>query len=138
MTAMGRAWSNMTVLGRVLLPLALLVFIVGPIVTVLFALFLGPILVGRGLPVTRVAPAALSATFATSLVGAAAYALLSLVNSGDIAPDWWLGIACGTGGLLGGYLGARLQPRLPERALRLTLGALASALGALYATQTLL
>src|SRR5689334_4692945 len=45
MTAMGRAWSNMTVLGRVLLPLALLVFVVGPIVTVLFALFLGPLLV---------------------------------------------------------------------------------------------
>ena len=45
MTAMGRAWSNMTVLGRVLLPLALLVFIVGPVVTVLFALFVGPLLV---------------------------------------------------------------------------------------------
>jgi NADH-quinone oxidoreductase subunit H len=45
MTAMGRAWSNMTVLGRVLLPLALLVLVVGPIVTVLFALFLGPLLV---------------------------------------------------------------------------------------------
>ncbi|HET7828970.1 MAG TPA: complex I subunit 1 family protein [Candidatus Limnocylindrales bacterium] len=42
---MGRAWSNMTVLGRVLLPLALLVLVVGPIVTVLFALFLGPFLV---------------------------------------------------------------------------------------------
>ena len=35
----------MTVLGRVLLPLALLVFIVGPILTVLVALFLGPLLV---------------------------------------------------------------------------------------------
>jgi NADH-quinone oxidoreductase subunit H len=45
MTAINRAWSNMTVLGRVLLPLALLVFIVGPILTVLVALFLGPLLV---------------------------------------------------------------------------------------------
>jgi NADH-quinone oxidoreductase subunit H len=45
MTAINRAWSNMTVLGRVLLPLALLVFVVGPILTVLVALFLGPLLV---------------------------------------------------------------------------------------------
>jgi NADH-quinone oxidoreductase subunit H len=44
-TAINRAWSNMTVLGRVLLPLALLVFVVGPIVTVLIAVFIGPLLV---------------------------------------------------------------------------------------------
>ena len=44
-TAINRAWSNMTVLGRVLLPLALLVFVVGPILTVLIAVFLGPLLV---------------------------------------------------------------------------------------------
>ena len=45
MTAINRAWSNMTVLGRVLLPLALLVFVVGPILTVLLAVFVGPFLV---------------------------------------------------------------------------------------------
>jgi NADH-quinone oxidoreductase subunit H len=45
MTAINRAWSNMTVLGRVLLPLALLVFVVGPILTVLIAVFVGPFLV---------------------------------------------------------------------------------------------
>ena len=45
MTAINRAWSNMTVLGRVLLPLALLVFVIGPILTVLIALFVGPLLV---------------------------------------------------------------------------------------------
>jgi NADH-quinone oxidoreductase subunit H len=45
MTTINRAWSNMTVLGRVLLPLALLVFVIGPVVTVLAALFLGPLLV---------------------------------------------------------------------------------------------
>ncbi len=98
---------------------------------------LGPILAGRGLPVARVAPAALAATFTTSVVGAAAYAPLSLASSADVAPDWSLGLACGTGGLIGGYLGARLQPHLPERALRLLLSVLASALGALYAAQTL-
>ncbi|WP_369272339.1 sulfite exporter TauE/SafE family protein [Streptomyces sp. R11] len=122
---------------RTLTGLALAVGVVGGIYGIGGGSLLGPILVGRGLPVARVAPAALAATFATSLVGAATYALLSLISAGDIAPDWWLGLACGTGGLIGGYLGARLQPHLPERALRLLLGTLAAALGALYAAQTL-
>ena len=117
--------------------LALAVGVVGGIYGIGGGSLLGPILAGRGLPVARVAPAALAATFVTSVVGAAAYAVLSLVSTGDIAPDWWLGLACGTGGLIGGYLGARLQPHLPERALRILLGSLATAVGALYAAQTL-
>jgi NADH:ubiquinone oxidoreductase subunit H len=44
-TALNRAWGNMTVLGRVLLPLMLLVLVVGPVVTILLALFVGPLLV---------------------------------------------------------------------------------------------
>lgn len=59
------------------------------------------------------------------------------MSTGDVAPDWWLGPACGTGGLIGGYLGARLRPRLPERALRLLIGALAAVLGAPYTVRTL-
>ncbi|MGP4050044.1 sulfite exporter TauE/SafE family protein [Streptomyces sp. 2A115] len=122
---------------RTLTGLALAVGVVGGIYGIGGGSLLGPILAGRGLPLARVAPAALAVTFATSLVGAVAYALLSLVSSGDVAPNWWLGLACGTGGLIGGYLGARLQPRLPEQALRLLLGALAAALGTLYTAQTL-
>lgn len=53
-----------------------------------------------------------------------------------MAPDWFLGLACGVGGLIGGYLGARLQPHLPETVLRLLLGTLAAALGTLYVLQT--
>ncbi|MET9639314.1 TSUP family transporter [Streptomyces virginiae] len=98
---------------------------------------LGPILVGRGAPVAVVAPAALAATFATSVVGAVTYAVLSLAATGSVAPDWPLGLSCGAGGLLGGHLGARLQPRLPETALRLLLAALAAGIGALYAVQFL-
>lgn len=97
---------------------------------------LGPVLAVRGLPMTRVAPAALAATFATSIVGAAAYAVLSQVTSGDVAPDWGLGLSCGLGGLIGGYLGARLQPRLPETALRFLLATLATGIGTLYALQS--
>ncbi|MEU0414537.1 sulfite exporter TauE/SafE family protein [Streptomyces griseorubiginosus] len=122
---------------RTLTGLALAVGVIGGLYGIGGGSLLGPILAGRGLPVARVAPAALAATFTTSVVGAAAYALLSLASSADVAPDWSLGLACGTGGLIGGYLGARLQPHLPERALRLLLGVLAAALGALYAAQTL-
>ncbi|MEU7011155.1 TSUP family transporter [Streptomyces sp. NPDC046332] len=121
----------------VLTTLAVGVGVVGGIYGIGGGSLLGPILAARGLPMARVAPAALAATFATSVVGAAAYVVLSLASSGEVAPDWWLGLACGLGGLVGGYLGARLQPHLPDRALRLLLGTLATAIGALYATQAL-
>ncbi|MEU9161323.1 sulfite exporter TauE/SafE family protein [Streptomyces sp. NPDC048424] len=123
--------------ARTVTALALAVGVVGGIYGIGGGSLLGPILVGRGMPVVKVAPAALAATFATSVVGAATYALLSLADSGNIAPHWFLGLACGLGGLIGGYLGARLQPHLPERALRLLLGTLAAAVGALYAVETL-
>jgi uncharacterized protein len=122
--------------ARALTVLALVVGTVGGVYGIGGGSVIGPILVGRGLPVQRVAPAALAATFTTSVVGAAAFGVLSLVSSGDVAPDWQLGLACGAGGLIGGYLGARLQPHLPETALRLLLGTLAAALGTLYATRT--
>ncbi|GGW47779.1 sulfite exporter TauE/SafE family protein [Streptomyces caelestis] len=122
---------------RAVTGLALVVGVVGGIYGIGGGSVLGPVLVGRGMPVARVAPAALASTFATSVAGAAAFALLSLTSSGDIAPDWSLGLACGLGGLVGGYLGAHLQPRLPETALRLLLGALATVLGALHAAQSL-
>lgn len=38
---------------------------------------------------------------------------------------------------MGGYLGARLQPLLPENTLRLLLGTLATALATLYVIQAL-
>ncbi|MFJ4621811.1 TSUP family transporter [Streptomyces sp. NPDC088812] len=117
--------------------LALVVGVVGGIYGIGGGSLLGPILVGRGMPVATVAPAALASTFVTSVVGAATYALLSSTATGDIAPHWLLGLTCGLGGLVGGYLGARLQPRLPENALRLLLGAVAAGIGALYGVQAL-
>lgn len=122
---------------RAVTMLALTVGIVGGIYGIGGGSLLGPILVGRGLPITTVAPAALTSTFLTSLAGAGTYALLALTTTGDIAPNWPLGLLCGLGGLGGGYLGARLQPRLPETALRLLLGALAIALATLYTAQAL-
>ncbi|MFJ6610827.1 TSUP family transporter [Streptomyces sp. NPDC091289] len=122
---------------RAVTRLAMVVGVVGGIYGIGGGSLLGPILVGRGMPVAKVAPAALAATFVTSVVGAGTYALLSLTTTGDIAPYWSLGLACGLGGLCGGYLGAHLQPRLPETALRLLLGVLALGIGGLYAVQIL-
>ena len=75
---------------------------------------LSPILVGTGLTVAVVAPAAIASTFVVSVVGALTYVVLGTVVTGPIAPDWPIGLACGLGGLLGGYVGARLQPRMPR------------------------
>jgi hypothetical protein len=85
-----------------------------------------------------VAPAALTSTLVTSLAGAATYTILAATRDGlDIAPNWTIGIIAGAGGLVGGYLGAAIQPLLPDRTLRITLGALAIATAVLYAIQTI-
>lgn len=112
--------------------LALLVGTVGGIYGIGGGSLLGPILVGLGFSVIEVAPAALASTFLTSIVGVVAYAVLSLRASGSIAPDWIVGVGIGVGGLLGGFLGASLQPRIPEELLRRGLGLLALGLGARY------
>jgi len=118
--------------------LAFVVGIVGGIYGIGGGSILGPILVGTGMAITRVAPAALASTWVTSMIGVAAYAVIALSTPGTIAPDWSLGILTGIGGLVGGYTGARLQPRLPERLLRTLLGLLAAALAAMYLVQSLL
>ncbi|HUC06637.1 MAG TPA: sulfite exporter TauE/SafE family protein [Solirubrobacterales bacterium] len=122
---------------RQILLLALAVGTVGGIYGIGGGSILGPILVGLGFSVLEVAPAALAATFLTSIAGVIAFALLSIVGSGDVAPNWSLGIGMGIGGLAGAYLGARLQTRLPEQLLRRGLGVLALALGLRYAVLAL-
>ncbi|MFG1853942.1 TSUP family transporter [Actinomadura geliboluensis] len=123
--------------ARFITSLALVVGTVGGVYGIGGGSIAGPVLVGRGMPVAQVAPAALASTFLTSVAGASTYAILSLTAHGDIAPEWSLGLACGLGGLVGGYLGARLQPRLHEAALRFGLGLAATALAVLYLLQAL-
>jgi uncharacterized membrane protein YfcA len=99
---------------------------------------LSPILVGRGLPIAIVAPATLVCTFVTSAAGAITYLVLAFATAGQhITPNWTIGLVAGAGGLIGGYLGARLQPRLPEQILQMSLGISAIATATLYATQAL-
>jgi uncharacterized membrane protein YfcA len=117
--------------------LALGVGVIGGVYGIGGGSIIGPILVGSGLSVAVVAPAALASTFVTSVVGALAYAVLALGASGSIGPEWDVGLACGLGGLVGGYVGARLQPRVPERGLRILLGTIAVGVGFAYLVQVL-
>jgi uncharacterized protein len=118
--------------GPAVTALAFVAGVLGGIYGVGGGSLLSPILVAGGLSLVTVAPAALVSTLLTSVVGAGTYALLALTATGPVGPDWTLGLACGFGGLIGGYLGARLQPRLPPTALRLLLGSTALALAVGY------
>ncbi len=93
---------------------------------------LAPLLIRSGRPPSEVAPATLASTLVTSIAGVATFLVLSTHHRGSVAPDWTIGIALGAGGLAGGYLGARLQPRLPEMAIRRLLGVLVIAVGVRY------
>jgi uncharacterized protein len=90
---------------------------------------LSPILVADGQPPSRVAPAALSSTFLTSLAGVVTFSVLSLHQHGSVAPDWRTGIALGAGGLAGGYAGARLHARMPEKIIRRLLALVVVSIG---------
>ncbi len=123
---------------RMITATALAVGVVGGIYGIGGGSLLSPILAGRGVPLAEVAPAALTSTLLTSIVGAGTYAVLAATTGGvDIAPDWVIGFSCGTGGLVGGFLGAHLQPVAPERALRYLLAGLAVATAAVYVVQSL-
>lgn len=130
--SLGRRLRRRTVRG-----LAFTIGIVGGLYGIGGGSVLGPILVGTGMAVATVAPAALFSTWVTSMAGVATYAVLSLDATGPVSPDWALGIATGLGGLVGGWVGASLQPRIPERVLRTLLGVLALALAGLYLVQAL-
>ncbi len=86
-----------------------------------------------GLPAYTIAGATLSGTFLTSVAGICAFAVAGRMFAGvALQPDWPLGALFGLGGLLGGYVGARLQRFLPEFWIKAALGFLISALAADY------
>jgi uncharacterized membrane protein YfcA len=93
---------------------------------------LAPILIGSGRRPAEVAPAALAATFVTSVAGVITFTILSIHHHGSVAPDWPTGIALGVGGLAGAYTGARIQSRLPDALIRRLVGILVVAVGARY------
>ncbi len=87
------------------------------------------------LPVYTIAGACLFGTFVTSVAGVVTFELLGL-SAGPVArPDWALGSLFGLGGLVGTYVGARLQKHLPERWIRLFLGLVINGLALAYIVQ---
>jgi len=116
----------------VLIGLACLVGCAGGIYGIGGGSILSPVLIGAGRPAADVAPAALAATFVTSVAGVATFAILSVHHPGSVAPDWPTGVALGLGGLAGGYTGARIQARLPDTLIRRIVGILVLAIGARY------
>ncbi len=74
------------------------------------------------LPVYTVAGPTLMGTFITSVFGTLFYqALAPFYPHLVVAPDWKLGILFGLGGLVGMYVGARLQKFLPAKSIKLIL-----------------
>jgi uncharacterized membrane protein YfcA len=120
---------------RAIWGLSLVVGTVGGIYGIGGGSILAPILLAVGFSAFQVAPATLAATFVTSVAGIATYQVLQLSYTGPIAPDWALGLFLGAGGFAGSYLGARLQSRLPEAALRRLLGAIACLVAVRYLQQ---
>lgn len=124
---------------RVLLPRPALVVLLGLAAGLVGGVYgigggalLAPVLVGLGCAAALVAPATLLATFVTSLAGVAVYAGLALLGHPQAAPDWGIALACGLGGLVGGYVGAALQPRLSGDLLRRGLGIVSIGLAVSY------
>jgi uncharacterized protein len=119
-----------------LLPLVLVAAVVG-CVGGLYGIgggsILAPVLIGAGWSPKDVAPATLASTFVTSVAGVITFLVLASLHGGSVAPDWGIGLALGAGGIIGGYCGARLQPRLPEDAIRRLLGGIVTAIGLRYA-----
>jgi uncharacterized membrane protein YfcA len=116
----------------VLAALAAVVGCIGGIYGIGGGSILAPILIGSGRRPAEVAPAALAATFVTSVGGVITFTILSIHQHGPVAPAWPTGIALGIGGLAGGYTGARIQHRLPDALIRRLVGVLVVAIGARY------
>jgi uncharacterized membrane protein YfcA len=124
--------------GSRLLPVPILVALAGAVGCVggIYGIgggsILAPILIGSGRKPAEVAPAALAATFVTSVAGVITFVILSGQHQGTVSPDWPTGVALGVGGLAGAYTGARLQSRLPDALIRRLIGAVVIVIGARY------
>ncbi|GAB6181801.1 sulfite exporter TauE/SafE family protein [Desulfotomaculum defluvii] len=108
-----------------ILSLSLVVGLIGGIYGIGGGAIISPFCVAvLGLPVYTVAGAALAGTFITSIAGVTYYHILattSIANQTAVTPDWLLGVLFGVGGLLGTYVGARIQKFLPDKIIKIIL-----------------
>jgi uncharacterized membrane protein YfcA len=107
-----------------LLGLAMVVGIIAGVYGIGGGAIIAPFLITFfGLPVYAVAGAVLLGTFVSSLAGVTFYSLIP-INGAVAAPNWLLGILFGAGGMMGMYLGARMQKYMPGKWIKLMLGAI--------------
>jgi uncharacterized membrane protein YfcA len=81
--------------------------------------------------VYAIAGAVLLGTFTSSVAGVIFYSFIP-VNGAVAAPDWLLGILFGVGGLLGMYMGARLQKYISEKWIKFMLGTIVLIIASRY------
>jgi uncharacterized protein len=118
--------------------LSLLVGIIGGIYGIGGGAIIAPFFVTFfKLPVYTVAGAALMGTFVTSIAGVAFYQLMApFYPNLSVAPDWFLGILFGIGGMVGMYLGARCQKFVPAKTIKWMLATIIIATAAKYITES--
>jgi uncharacterized membrane protein YfcA len=125
--------------GPSILCLSLVVGLIGGIYGIGGGAIISPFCVAvLGLPVYTVAGAALAGTLITSIAGVAYYYLLAaggVAAGAAVTPDWMLGLLFGLGGLLGTYVGARIQKFLPDTLIKAILTALVLFLACTYIGQ---
>ncbi len=90
------------------------------------------------LPVYSIAGATLMGTFITSVAGALFFSFIPSSGGASAMPDWPLGILFGIGGFIGMYLGARFQKFVPQKFIKLILGAVILFLSIRYIYQIFL
>ncbi len=122
-----------------ILVLSLVVGLIGGIYGIGGGAIIAPFCVAvLGLPIYTVAGAAMAGTFITSIAGVFYYHILatsSIATGVNVSPDWMLGALFGIGGLLGTYVGARLQKFMPDKVIKVILTALILFLAISYTTQ---
>jgi uncharacterized membrane protein YfcA len=115
-----------------LLGLALAVGIIGGVYGIGGGSIIAPFLITFfRLPVYAIAGSVLLGTFVSSLAGVTFYSLIP-INGAVATPDWLLGILFGSGGLMGMYLGARVQKYMPGKWIKLMLGTVIIILASKY------
>ncbi|HZK86047.1 MAG TPA: sulfite exporter TauE/SafE family protein [Desulfosporosinus sp.] len=122
-----------------ILILSLVVGLIGGIYGIGGGAIIAPFCVAvLGLPIYTVAGAAMAGTFITSIAGVTYYHILatsSIAAGVNVSPDWMLGILFGVGGLLGTYVGARLQKFMPDKLIKVILTTLILFLSITYIGQ---
>ena len=115
-----------------LLGLALSVGIIGGVYGIGGGSIIAPFLITFfRLPVYAIAGAVLLGTLVSSLAGVTFYSLIP-INGTVAPPDWLLGILFGAGGLVGMYLGARVQKYAPAKWIKLMLAVVITIVASKY------